>query len=382
MTSCAALIVAAGRGSRFGDPRPKQYATLAGMSILRRALIAFSTHPVVTSVQTVIHPDDHDLFAEASMGLAVAAPIDGGATRQESVLRGLEALKTSEPHVVLIHDGARPNINAALIERVAAGVNDDFTGVIPVLAVPETLKRISEDGTIRETVSRENVVRAQTPQGFLFAPLLEAHRSFAGKSLTDDAAVMERAGHSVKTVIGDPKNIKITEAEDLIAMSELLAETRIGQGYDVHRLGPGDGVTLGGVFIPFERSLIGHSDADVVLHAITDAILGAIGDHDIGFHFPPSDPEHRGANSAVFLEFAMKRLDDRSGSLVHIDVTIVCERPKISTYRDQIRTSISAIAGTKTDRVSVKATTTEGLGFTGRGEGIACQAIATVSVPV
>lgn len=377
---CAALIVAAGRGARFGEQQPKQYARLGGVSILRHALLAFYGHPSIQCIQTVIHPDDHDLFAEAMQGLSIPPSVTGGATRQESVLLGLEALEALEPDTVLIHDGARPNISTATIENVLAGLNHGAFGSIPVLPVAETLKRISAPGTIQETVSRDNIVRAQTPQAFVFPAILKAHRSCMGQSLTDDAAVMEKAGYAVETVLGDPNNIKITEAKDLYQMSEILLETRTGNGFDVHRLGPGDGIILGGLPIPMDRSLIGHSDADVVLHAATDAILGAIADNDIGFHFPPSDDSHKGAASLTFLQFAISRLETRGGSLTHLDLTVICERPKISAHRDEIRRSIASIAGVSMDRVNVKATTTEGLGFTGRGEGIACQAIATVKV--
>lgn len=381
MNKCAALIVAAGRGGRFGDPRPKQYAPLNGQSILRHALLAFVEHPKVDFIQVVIHPEDHSLFAEAAIGLPVAAPVHGGATRQHSVLLGLEAITAHCPDYVLVHDGARPNINSTLIDNVIASLDDGALGSIPAIAVTETLKRVSPDGTIQETVPRNNVVRAQTPQGFLFPLLLAAHRSCHGQSLTDDAAVMEASDHPVTTVAGDPNNIKITEVQDLRNMSESLLENRTGIGFDVHRLGPGTGVVLGGVTIPMDASLVGHSDADVVLHAVTDAILGAIGDNDIGFHFPPSDDTHKGVASSTFLEFAIDRLSASGGTLTHVDVTVICEKPKISSWRDDIRQSIASIIGTTVGRVSVKATTTEGLGFTGRGEGISCQAIASVKVP-
>lgn len=382
MTNCAALVVAAGRGSRFGDPRPKQYAPLNGISILRHALIAFCTHPRVSHTQPVIHPDDHDLFAEAAKGLAIGAPISGGATRQDSVLLGLEALTEVRPDIVLVHDGARPNVSARMISDIVCDLKDGASGVVPVVPVSETLKRLNADGSIKKTVPRDNVVRAQTPQGFQFSTLLEAHRACAGQSLTDDASILETTGQIVKTVRGCINNLKITEAEDLSTMADLLSETRTGMGFDVHRLGSGDGVILGGVRIPMNRSLIGHSDADVVLHAATDAVLGAIGNNDIGFHFPPSDEAHKGASSATFLKFAISLLASLGGSLTHLDLTIICERPKISDIRDEIRHSIASIANVSVNRVSVKATTTEGLGFTGRGEGIACQAIATVKVPL
>lgn len=381
MSKCAVLIVAAGRGARFGDLRPKQYASLNGKSILRHALLAFAQHPKIHYTQSVIHPEDHSLFTEAAEELLIASPVHGGATRQQSVLLGLEALVAHNPDFILIHDGARPNVSAVLINNVIARLEEGAHGCVPAIPVTETLKRISADGCVQETVSRDKIVRAQTPQGFVFPLLLEAHRRCDGQSLTDDAAVMEAVGHTVTTVAGDPNNIKITERQDLRVMSDLLLESRTGIGFDVHRLGRGSSVILGGVSIPMDGSLIGHSDADVVLHAVTDALLGAISDHDIGFHFPPSDNTHKGAPSSTFLKFAVDRLTAQGGTLTHLDVTVICEKPKISPWRDDIRRSIASIVGASVNRISVKATTTEGLGFTGRGEGIACQAIASVKTP-
>jgi 2-C-methyl-D-erythritol 4-phosphate cytidylyltransferase/2-C-methyl-D-erythritol 2,4-cyclodiphosphate synthase len=378
MSSCAALVVAAGRGSRFGGSVPKQYADLAGQPVIRHTLWALLAHPEIVAVQPVIHPDDHALFADAAKGLPVLPAVFGGATRQESVRLGLSALSECAPDLVLVHDGARPRVAAGVIDRVVGALKRSAAGVIPVIPVSETLKRIDTGSRITETVARQNIVRAQTPQGFQFAALKEAHERAAGQSLTDDAAVMEASGHPVMTVAGDIDNIKITGTEDLLRVAELMRETRTGIGFDVHRFGSGDGITLGGVLIPMDKALVGHSDADVVLHAATDAILGALGDGDIGLHFPPSDPAYKGAPSRMFLEFAMARLRTQAGELKHLDITVICERPKISPLRDALRASIAEIAGVTVGRVSVKATTTEGLGFTGRGEGIACQALATV----
>ncbi len=382
MTSCAALVVAAGRGSRFGSAVPKQYADLGGSAVVRHSLRALSDHPRVSRVVPVIHPDDHAVFAEAAKGLPIASPVLGGATRQESVRLGLDALSIDPPDVVLVHDGARPHVPSDLIDRVLGGLSE-HAGVIPVMPVAETLKRVGNDGVITETVSRDGVVRAQTPQGFHFSVLREAHAQCAGQSLTDDAAILEANGHSVQTVAGDEANIKVTTKNDLQRVADAMSETRTAMGFDVHRFGPGDGVTLGGVFIPMDKSLLGHSDADVVLHAATDAILGALGDGDIGVHFPPSDVSYKDAPSSMFLIFAADRLRAQAGQLVHLDLTIICERPKLVAVRDDMRVSIAQIAGVSPQRISVKATTTEGLGFTGRGEGIACQAVATVkAVPL
>ena len=383
MPTCAAIVVAAGRGARFGGDQPKQYAGLAGVPLLRHALAAFCQHPSVQKVIPVIHPDDSDLFREAAKGLNTAPPVAGGETRQDSVHRGLETLAEEPPSVVLIHDGARPNLGHGVIDRVLAAIENGIAGAVPVLPVPDTLKRTNEKGAILETVDRSNVVRALTPQGFLFVPLLQAHRDCAGMAMTDDAALLEQSGHAVGTVEGHWSNIKVTSRLDLEQVAEAMTETRVGSGFDVHRFGPGNGFVLGGVPIPFDQGLVGHSDADVLLHAATDAVLGALADGDIGVHFPPSDPGNKDAPSQRFFQFAMDRLSSRLGTLVHLDITVICERPRLSPYREQLRAAIADIAGVPVSRVSVKATTTEGLGFTGRGEGIACQASATVrAVPV
>ena len=378
MPTCAALIVAAGRGQRFGGSLPKQYAPLRGERLLRRTLRAFLKHPRIQTVLVAIHPDDADIFAEAIHGMAGISSVPGGATRQDSVRLGLEALATSAPDLVLIHDGARPMVSVALIDAIFDALHD-AAGVLPVVPVIDTLKRV--DGPrVGETVPRENLVRAQTPQGFRFPDILTAHRQFAGEALTDDSAVLERAGLTVVTVPGDETNIKVTTMDDLARLSAALTETRVGQGFDVHRFGPGESVMLCGVTVPHSHGLVGHSDADVALHAGTDAILGAIGDGDIGQHFPPSDPKWRGAASDKFLRYAFDLMIARGGTLVHLDFTIICERPKVGPHRDAMRASIAAILGIAEDRISIKATTTEGLGFTGRQEGIAAQAVATVRI--
>ncbi|MGE3334033.1 MAG: bifunctional 2-C-methyl-D-erythritol 4-phosphate cytidylyltransferase/2-C-methyl-D-erythritol 2,4-cyclodiphosphate synthase [Rhodospirillaceae bacterium] len=374
--TCAALIVAAGRGQRFGGTGPKQYAPLKGSPLLRRTLKAFCDHPGVGPIAVAIHPDDQDLFQAAAAGLPRVFPVAGGATRQESVRLGLEALTATAPDLVLIHDGARPVIGPGLIDRVIAGLKE-APGVLPVVPVIDTLKRV-DGATITATVSREHLVRAQTPQGFRFTEILEAHRAHAGEALTDDASVLERAGQRVITVAGDETNIKVTTMDDLARANAMLSETRTGSGFDVHKFGPGDAVMLCGVRVPHTHSLEGHSDADVALHAATDAILGACGAGDIGHHFPPSDPKWRGAASHQFLRHAYDLLVERGGALVHLDVTIICERPKVGPHREAMVNEMAKILGVAADRISVKATTTEGLGFTGRQEGIAAQAVATI----
>ena len=375
MPGTTALIVAAGRGQRFGAGLPKQYLPLRGEPILRHTLRAFCSHAGISGVWAAIHPDDADLFAAAAAGLPVTA-VHGGAARQDSVRLGLEAMASAAPDAVLIHDGARPMVSGALIDRVLAALVT-AEAVVPAVPVIDTLKRVN-GASIAETVSRENLVRVQTPQGFRFATLRAAHQAATGENLTDDAAVMERAGHGVITVPGEEMNIKVTTTEDLARLQAASGEIRTGTGFDVHRLGDGDFVTLCGLRIPHSHGLIGHSDADVALHAATDAILGAIGDGDIGQHFPPTDPQWRGAPSDRFLQHAHSLVKARGGQLLHLDLTIICERPKVSPHRAAMVAKIAEILAVEPHRVSVKATTTEGLGFTGRGEGIGAQAVATV----
>jgi 2-C-methyl-D-erythritol 4-phosphate cytidylyltransferase/2-C-methyl-D-erythritol 2,4-cyclodiphosphate synthase len=383
MNSTYALVVAAGRGSRFGGDRPKQYLPLGGQTVLRHAVEAFAHHPRIAGVQVVIRPEDEDLFRAATAGLRLLPPVAGGPERQDSVRRGLEALVARQPAAVLIHDGARPFTSAQLIDRVIAALAHG-PAAIPCLPLADTIKR-GADGVIQTTVDRAGLWRAQTPQGFHFAAILAAHRAAAGHVLTDDSAVAETAGLAPVIVAGEDDNVKITTVADLAAAERLLAarlgDVRVGQGFDVHAFGAGDRVMLCGVEIPHSAGLVGHSDADVGLHALTDALLGAIGEGDIGQHFPPGDPQWRGAPSAQFLRHAGELLRARGGAVAHLDVTIICERPKIGPHRPAMVERIAAILGIAAERVSVKATTTDRLGFTGRGEGVAAQAVATVRLP-
>ena len=384
MTATCALIVAAGRGTRFGGDLPKQYLPLGGATVLRHAVNAFAAHPRIAGVLVAIRPEDRELFDRAVTGLSVLPPVPGGAERQDSVRLGLEALAVHKPERVLIHDGARPFPDAALIGRVIEGL-DEAPAAIPALPLGDTIKR-AEDGRIRETVDRSQLWRAQTPQGFHFDAILAAHRQMAGHVLTDDAAVAEAAGLMPLIVAGSEENLKVTTAEDLAAAERHLAarqgDVRVGQGFDVHPFGPGDHVMVCGVAIPHEVAPVGHSDADVGLHALTDAVLGAIGAGDIGMHFPPSDPRWRGASSDRFLAYAATLVRERGGAIAAVDITIICERPKIAPYRDRMIERLAEILEISPGRVSVKATTTERLGFTGRGEGIAAQAVATVRLPL
>lgn len=379
MSGCTALIVAAGRGHRFGGDMPKQYRTLSGKAVLRWSLEAFSRHPDVHDVCCVIHPDDRTLYDEAARGLNLRPPVCGGDSRQDSVRFGLQSLEDDAPEVVLIHDGARPLVDAALIRRTLDGLTA-HDGALPALAVVDTLKR-GRNGLVAETVARDDLWRAQTPQGFRFAPILNAHRKFAQTDVTDDVALAERAGLTVALVIGAETNRKLTTEDDLNWAEETLmggTETRIGNGFDVHAFEAGDSVTLCGVTIPHSARLCGHSDADVALHALTDALLGAVGAGDIGEHFPPSDETWRGTDSATFVRHACDKIAQARGTIVNVDVTIICQAPKIGPHRDAMRARIADILDIETARVNVKATTTEGLGFTGRGEGIAAQAVASV----
>jgi 2-C-methyl-D-erythritol 4-phosphate cytidylyltransferase / 2-C-methyl-D-erythritol 2,4-cyclodiphosphate synthase len=384
MQSVYALIVAAGRGSRFGGERPKQYQPLAGQMVLRHAVAAFARHPRISGVQVIIRPQDANLCERAVAGLEVLPHASGGVTRQDSVRLGLEALTARRPDRVLIHDGARPFPDAGLIDRVIDAL-EEAPAAIPCLALRDTIKR-AEDGRIRATVDRTELWRAQTPQGFHFDKILAAHRAATGLDLTDDSAVAEAAGLLPRLIAGDENNLKITTVEDIAAAERSLAarlgDVRVGLGFDVHAFGPGSNIVICGVEIPHEAGLVGHSDADVGLHALTDAVLGAIAAGDIGQHFPPADPQWRGASSDRFLRHAADLVGGRGGIVAAVDVTIICERPKIGPYRAAMIERIAAILGIAAERVSVKATTTDRLGFTGRGEGVAAQAVATLRLPL
>lgn len=388
----AAVIVAAGRGERAGASAegPKQYRRIAGTAVLARTLDVFLRHPSIARIAMVIHPDDDALFA-ASVGALPAhvVAVHGGATRQQSTLLGLRALEGAAPAIVLIHDGVRPFVDAAMIDRVVAGTGERC-GAIPALPVADTLKRANADGTIAGTVDRSVLHAAQTPQAFPFEKILAAHEdaSAAGRSdFTDDAAIAEWAGIPVRLVAGSPDNTKITWAKDIALAEQRLAGTagfpdvRTGNGYDVHAFEPGDHVTLCGVAIPYDRRLSGHSDADVGLHALTDALLATCSAGDIGTHFPPSDPQWRGAASRIFVEHAAKTVRGRGGRIANADVTLICEAPRVGPHRAAMVAAMAEMLGISADRVSVKATTNEGLGFIGRKEGIAAIATASVVYP-
>ncbi len=385
----AALIVAAGRGSRAGGEVPKQYAWVGGAPVIVQSLHTFGSLDEVAWLQYVIHPDDADLYRQQIGGWPkVQPPVHGGATRQASVLAGLLALEQHKPDAVLIHDAARPFVSQMIVRNVIAALGS-HDGAIAAIPLADTLKRAAAGGTIVTTVDRANLWRAQTPQGFDFQKILKAHRDAAASDrsdFTDDAAIAEWAGLKVALVEDSRDNFKLTTKEDLLSAERLLnwpilIENRTGTGFDVHKFCAGDHVWLGGVKIPHTHKLEGHSDADVVLHALTDALLGAIGDGDIGQHFPPSDPKWKGATSKIFLEDAARRVRERGGKIINVDVTVLAEDPKIGPHRQAIQSAIAAALGLTPERVGIKATTTEGLGFTGRREGIAAMASATVMLP-
>ena len=379
MPRIAVLIVAAGKGERAGTELPKQYERLAGKPMLRRTVEAFAaiSSDQKWPVQVVIGAGQQELAAKALAGLDVPAPVTGGATRQESVRLGLDAL-ARDTDFVLIHDAARPLVSRKVIADVVAALEAGADGALPMLAASDTLRRAGDDG--RWTlVSRENLYRAQTPQGFGYAKITKAHHDYAGTEVTDDVALAELAGLKVQMVQGEEKNIKVTRKEDFALAESLIgSDVRTASGYDVHKFKDGDHIWLCGLKVPHTHGLEGHSDADVGLHAITDALLGCIGEGDIGQHFPPTDERWRGAASWKFLDHAASLVAARGGVISHVDVTIICERPKVGPHRDAMKSKIAEILKIEESRVSVKATTTEGLGFTGRREGIAAQAIATV----
>jgi 2-C-methyl-D-erythritol 4-phosphate cytidylyltransferase / 2-C-methyl-D-erythritol 2,4-cyclodiphosphate synthase len=384
------LVVAAGRGLRLGAERPKQYMSCAGRPLIVHTLEALAAGWPFSVVTIAIHPDNRALYDEAlgrltqAAAAALAPPATGGETRQQSVLAGLEALVSSAPDIVLIHDAARPFPSPELVARaVQAAVRHGAAA--PGTPMSDTVKQVDAEGRVLATPPRSALRAVQTPQAFAFPLILSAHRRAAAAGiagLTDDVAVAEWAGAPAYVFEGDPANVKVTTMQDFTAAEARLkastSETRVGQGFDVHSFAPGDHVWLCGVRIPHSATLKGHSDADVALHALADALYGALAEGDIGAHFPPSDPQWKGAASKVFLAHAAQRVRARGGFIVNLDATLICEAPKIGPHREAMRARVAEIAGLDVSRVGVKATTTEGLGFAGRGEGIACLATATV----
>lgn len=374
----AAVVVAAGSGSRSGGA--KQWRALGGKPVIRwsvEALLKAGAGDVVVVIPASAEAE----AAEALTGLSGWRTVAGGATRADSVKAGLAVLGGSGDRLVLVHDAARPFLSSAVIDRCVRAL-DEADGALPALPVADSLRRAS-DGLVAGSVEREALWRAQTPQAFRLTTLTDAYAAWpADEVATDEATVVERAGGRVKIVEGDARLMKLTYPEDFAMAEALVPRTvRIGQGYDVHRWGPGESVWLCGLEIPHDQTLIGHSDADAGLHALTDAILGAIAEGDIGDHFPPTDPQWKGARSDVFLKHAVELVKARGGRLSNVDVTLICERPKVKPHRQAMRERLAEILELPLDAVSVKATTSEGLGFTGRGEGLAAQAVATVELP-
>jgi 2-C-methyl-D-erythritol 4-phosphate cytidylyltransferase/2-C-methyl-D-erythritol 2,4-cyclodiphosphate synthase len=386
----AAVVVAGGSGIRAGGELPKQYQLIGGKPVIWWTLQAFASHPLVTCVQPVIGTGHEDQFHSAADGIDVLPPVIGGASRQDSCRIGVEAVEAHEPDCVLIHDAARPFVSHDLISNVVAAL--EFTeGVIPALPIVETIKR-APGGTIETTVDRSGLWTAQTPQGFRYASILKAHRDAHhanAQNLTDDASIAERAGIAVSIIAGSLQNMKITTAHDLVAADRKLSasqfqgldDLRVGHGIDVHAFVPGDHVTLCGVAIPHSARLDGHSDADAALHALTDAILGAIGEGDIGTHFPPSDAKWKGAASSVFVEKAVSLVEKRGGRIANADITILCEAPRIGPHIAAMKKAVASLLKISDERVAIKATTTEKLGYIGRREGLETHASVLVRLP-
>lgn len=369
----AAIVVAAGQGLRAGQSVPKQFSNWRGKAVVRHsieALLDSGAKPIVVAVA----PETRERAAQALAGLDHVALVNGGETRQQSVVNALHALVTAAPSHVLIHDAARPDLPAEVIRRLLEALRE-APGAVPVLPIVDSLV-MAQDGRMAGPAQREALRRVQTPQAFRFADILAAHRNWTGDRVAgDDAQVLHAAGGTVALVEGDARLVKLTFAEDFATAAPAV---RVGMGYDVHRLVAGEELWLGGVLVPHDKGLAGHSDADVALHAIVDAILGALGEGDIGTHFPPTDPRWEGAASSAFVEHAAQLARSAGYAVAHVDCTLICEAPKIGPHREVMRARVAELLGIEASVVSIKATTTEGLGFTGRGEGIAAQAVATL----
>ncbi len=395
MEKIVALITACGRGNRFnsGDGVPKQYMALAGKPLLYHSIKAFLDHPQISDVICVIHPDDVELYEEAVLGLDLLNPIFGGDTRQSSIRMGLEALRDYNPSKVLIHDGVRPFVSKRVINGILEKLQT-HPAVIPAIAVEDTLKKFG-DGKIEWTLERDNLWRAQTPQGFLYSDILNSHIAFKDLHFTDDAAINEYAGIPVAIVSGSQNNFKITTQEDYERAKRMLPflvdkvaqETRIGNGFDVHAFrekkdSKNNLIRICGVDVEFDRKILAHSDGDVGIHAAIDALLGAIGQGDIGQHFPPTDVKWKDCDSREMLKIINNLLKKKSAKLINLDITIICEKPKILKYKEAMQEQLAKILEVEISRINVKATTTEKLGFLGRGEGIAAQACASVLITI
>ena len=383
MDNIAVVIAAAGRGERAGGGVPKQYRALAGRPILAWSVSALMQCGGLGPLQVVIDSEHEALYREAVSSFRLPRAVQGGATRQESVLNGLRALRASKPDYVMIHDAARPFVSSRLVDRLRGELSKGVQAVVPVLPLADTVKSISGN-TVTGTLDRRQLVRAQTPQAFRYADILEAHEAAERRDCTDDAAVAEAAGLAVVTVIGEEANVKMTTTDDLERARASLErmETRVGSGFDAHALVRGDHVTLCGVRIGHDRSLAGDTDADVGLHALIDAIFGALGEGDLGSHFPPGDPAWKGRASVDLLGVALGHVERRRARLVNVDITLICEKPRLAAYQGAMKMRVAALLGIEPPRVNVKATSTDRLGFAGRGEGIAAQTVVTLMCPV
>ncbi len=382
----AAIIVAAGSGTRAGGDVPKQYQPIAGQPVLRHTIWHFVAHPAISSVRVVIHPDNEALYLQATEGLALADPVHGGSTRQDSVRLGLEALRgADQPDYVLVHDAARPFVTETIISAVINAMQEHDVA-IAACPVTDTIKQV-DALHITDTLDRSRLWAAQTPQGFVFQTLYDLHQRLDGSEFGDDAALAESMGLTVAIVPSSPYNTKLTTAEDMTMASLRLSGSmapRTGMGFDVHRLIKDEArpLMLCGVEVPSMLALEGHSDADVGLHALTDAVLGCIADGDIGMHFSPKDERWKDCDSSHFLQEACRMASEKGGQIQHVDVTLIGEQPKIGPYREAMRIRVAELCALPINAVSIKATTTERLGFTGRGEGLAAQAVASMLLPV
>lgn len=395
MTKIVALITACGRGNRFnrGEGIPKQYLPLAGASLLRHSILAFLNHPKIDDVMCVIHPDDVELYEEATAGLDLLNPVFGGETRQASIRIGLEVLREYNPSKVLIHDGVRPFVSKRVINGILEKL-ETHPAVIPAIAVEDTLKKYG-DGKIEWTLERENLWRAQTPQGFIFEDILNSHIAFKDLHFTDDAALNEYAGIPVAIVPGSQNNFKITTEEDYERAKRMAStffenvkeENRCGTGFDVHgfrarKEDENNLIRICGVDIEFDKKIDAHSDGDVGIHAAIDALLGAIGEGDIGDHFPPTDSKWKNIDSREMLKIVDHLLKKKGATISNLDITLICEKPKISKFKERMKIELAQVLNISSTRVNVKATTTEKLGFLGRSEGIAAQAVASIWITV
>lgn len=383
--SVAVIIVAAGRGHRASKDLPKQYQFVFNKTVLNHTIKSFHSCGAISNILCVIHPDDHELYENAVKPFEILSPVPGGATRQESVYCGLQALQGIAPDIVLIHDAARPFISERIINELINTIAQGGKAALPALPIVDSLKKAS-DGYVCAAPERDGLYRAQTPQAFSYTDIVSAHQAATGKEFTDDVAVAMAAGYSAKIIAGSEAAFKITHTQDFKKAENHLmmqmSDIRVGQGYDVHKFEIGGHVWLCGVKIPHTMALRGHSDADVAMHALTDALYGALAEGDIGRHFPPTEAKWKGAASDIFLRHAAELVAERGGMIASVDLTIICESPKITPHADAMRARLADIMNLDISRISVKATTTEKLGFTGRGEGIAAEAIATIRLPL